>query len=82
MNPRYFHATAPASVGNAAVGFDLLGHSIDGARDRVAARRIDAPGVRISAIRGCVTDLPDDPQRNTAGRAVQHSKQACLCNQP
>ena len=77
MNPKFFHAQAPASVGNAAVGFDLLGHSIDGPSDRVGARRSDRPGVRIAEIRGCVTGLPDDPARNTAGRAVQSLIDAC-----
>ncbi|NKI33992.1 homoserine kinase [Wenzhouxiangella sp. XN79A] len=64
-------AIAPASVGNAAVGFDLLGHSIEGPFDRVGARRIDRPGVTIAEVRGCVTALPLEPHRNTAGRAVQ-----------
>lgn len=71
MKSSTVHASAPASVGNAAVGFDLLGHSIDGPRDRVAASRSVTSGVTIRAIRGCVTDLPTDPDRNTAGRAVR-----------
>ncbi len=64
-------ATAPASVGNVAVGFDLLGHSIDGPVDRVIATRRDAPGVAITAIEGTMVALPTDVERNTAGRAVQ-----------
>ncbi len=71
MKPRTVHAFAPASVGNAAAGFDLLGHSIEGPRDRVFACRSSSSGVIIRDIRGCVTDLPEDPERNTAGRAVQ-----------
>lgn len=63
-------AFAPASVGNVGVGFDLLGHALEGLGDRVAARVIDAPTVHVSAIRGVVTDLPLDPQHNTAARAV------------
>ncbi|MDE2307055.1 MAG: homoserine kinase [Xanthomonadaceae bacterium] len=63
-------AFAPASVGNVAVGFDLLGHSLAGAGDRAEVRRIDAPEVRIAAIRGCVTGLPTDPRQNTAGVAL------------
>lgn len=63
-------AFAPASVGNVAVGFDLLGHSVAGVGDRVEVRRIDEPLVRIAAIHGCVTDLPTDPQQNTAGVAL------------
>jgi homoserine kinase len=63
-------AFAPASVGNVAVGFDLLGHSVAGAGDRAEVRRIDEPVVRIAAIRGCVDGLPLDPLRNTAGTAL------------
>jgi homoserine kinase len=63
-------AFAPACVGNVAVGFDVLGHTIEGAGDTVTVRRIAEPGVRIAAIRGVVTDLPRDPARNTAGAAL------------
>jgi homoserine kinase len=70
LMPREVVAFAPASVGNAAVGFDVLGHAISGAGDRVRARRIESPEVRIAAITGLVTNLPFDPERNTAARAV------------
>jgi len=63
-------AFAPACVGNVGVGFDILGHSMAGAGDRAEVRRIDEPTVRIAAIHGCVTDLPTDPRRNTAGTAL------------
>ncbi|ANB18415.1 homoserine kinase [Dokdonella koreensis] len=63
-------AFAPASVGNVAVGFDILGHSIAGPGDRARVRRIDEPVVRIAAIRGIVDTLPQDPRHNTAGRAL------------
>ena len=66
-------AFAPASVGNIGVGFDLLGHSIEGPRDIARVRRIDAPTVRIAAIRGeveGVASLPFDAASNTAGRAL------------
>lgn len=66
-------AFAPASVGNIGVGFDLLGHAIDGPRDIAIVRRIDAPEVRIDAIRGDVPGvdaLPLEAARNTAGRAL------------
>ena len=68
--PRIARAFAPASVGNVAVGFDLLGHSVAGAGDIATVRRTDAPGVRITAIRGVVTDLPREPAANTAGAAL------------
>ena len=66
-------AFAPASVGNVAVGFDVLGHVIDGPRDIAHVRRIDAREVRISAIHGDVPGvdrLPLDAEANTAGRAL------------
>ncbi len=66
-------AFAPASVGNIGVGFDLLGHAVDGPRDVAIVRRIDAPEVRIVAIRGDVAGadaLPLEAERNTAGRAL------------
>jgi len=66
-------AFAPASVGNIGVGFDLLGHTIDGPGDRATVRRIDAPEVRIVAIDGDVggsAQLPLQAERNTAGRAL------------
>ena len=63
-------AFAPASVGNVAVGFDVLGLSVQAIGDRVTARRTVEPGVRIAAITGAVLDLPLAAERNTAGRAV------------
>jgi homoserine kinase len=63
-------AFAPASVGNVAVGFDVLGLSVQAIGDRVTARRVAEPGVRIVAITGLVRDLPLDAERNTAGMAV------------
>jgi homoserine kinase len=63
-------AFAPASIGNVAVGFDVLGHSFQTIGDRVTARRIDEPTVRISSIGGLVSDLPREPEKNTAGMAV------------
>jgi homoserine kinase len=63
-------AFAPASVGNVAVGFDVLGLSVQAIGDRVTARRTTELGVRIAAINGMVKDLPLDAARNTAGRAV------------
>lgn len=66
-------AFAPASVGNIGVGFDLLGHAVDGPRDIATVRRIEAPLVRIDAIRGAVAgvdQLPLEAARNTAGGAL------------
>lgn len=69
-------AFAPASVGNVAVGFDILGFSVDALGDTVTVRRSSVPGVRILASRGAVSDLPLDPARNTAGRALMAMQEA------
>jgi homoserine kinase len=63
-------AFAPASVGNVAVGFDILGHSVAALGDRVRATRRAAPGVAIRAITGVVEELPLAAEKNTAGMAV------------
>lgn len=64
-------AFAPASVGNVAVGFDLLGHALDGPCDRVTARRTERAAVSITRISGVASELPMQPDRNTAGVAVR-----------
>lgn len=64
-------AFAPASVGNVAIGFDILGFSVGAIGDRATVRRTDQPGVRIAAIRGVVADLPLEAAKNTAGRALE-----------
>lgn len=69
-------AFAPASVGNVAIGFDILGFSIGAIGDRATVRRCDDPGVRIKAIRGVVADLPMEAAKNTAGRALQAMRDA------
>lgn len=63
-------AHAPASVGNVAVGFDILGHTFAGPRDEVSVRRVDTIGVRIAAIRGADQPLPLTAADNTAGAAL------------
>ncbi|MNU90697.1 Homoserine kinase [compost metagenome] len=67
---REARAFAPASVANVAVGFDLLGYAVAGVGDTVTVRRIDAPEVRIAAIRGAAVELPREATRNTAGAAL------------
>lgn len=59
-------AFAPATVGNAAVGFDILGFALASPGDRVTVERIEEPEVRIGEITGVVTDLPGAPKENTA----------------
>src|SRR5690606_15595531 len=63
-------ATAPASIGNCAAGFDVLGHSFAGPRDRVTVTRCDQPGVQVTAIHCADAELPLEPDRNTASRAA------------
>ncbi|MBX3462150.1 MAG: homoserine kinase [Planctomycetes bacterium] len=61
---------APASIGNCAVGFDVLGHSLAGHGDTVTVRWNDLGRVRITAVRGLEIELPLAAERNTAGRAL------------
>ncbi len=59
-------AIAPGSIGNVAVGYDVLGGAFDAVHDRVHIERIETPTVEIASITGCVTELPRRPQANTA----------------
>lgn len=74
MNSLFAHrrasAFAPASVGNVGVGFDILGHALSGAGDRVAVRLSDTGEVRITAIHGADRELPLIASDNTAGAAL------------
>lgn len=69
-------AFAPATVANVAIGFDILGHTVEAVGDSVTVRRIETPAVLISSITGIAGDLPVEAERNTAGRAVQSLQQA------
>jgi homoserine kinase len=59
-------ASAPASIGNVGVGFDIIGQAFDAARDTVTAVLEDEPGVRLGAVSGLVNTLPDQVSNNTA----------------
>ena len=63
-------AFAPASVGNVGIGFDILGFAVDALGDRITVARSAQPGVRITSITGVPEELPLEPERNTAGRAL------------
>jgi homoserine kinase len=63
-------AFAPATVGNVGIGFDILGHTVKAVGDRVSARRVPEPGVRITGITGSQADLPLEAEKNTAGLAL------------
>ena len=64
-------ASAPASIGNVGVGFDVLGQAFDAVRDTVTAVRENAPGARLGEVSGILSTLPDTPQTNTALAAAQ-----------
>jgi len=65
-NDRSATAFAPATVGNVAVGFDILGFALEVLGDTVTVERIEEPTVRVGEISGIVTDLPTRPDENTA----------------
>ncbi len=70
-------AMAPPTVGNVGVGFDMLGHALDGPGDQVTAIRTRTGQVRVLSIDGADTPLPTEAASNTAGRAVMHLLTAC-----
>jgi len=63
-------AFAPGSVANVAIGFDILGFSVDAVGDRVSLLRRAERGVVIKSITGVVEDLPLEAHKNTAGQAL------------
>src|SRR5258708_35949154 len=63
-------AFAPASVANVCIGFDILGHAVQGIGDYVTALRSEEPGVRVRSITGMAQEVPLEAKHNTAGRAV------------
>ncbi|MDA7502153.1 homoserine kinase [Chitinophagales bacterium] len=64
-------ASAPASIGNLCVGFDLLGLCLEGPSDQVTAVPNESGIVTISVIHGDGGRLPLETQLNTAGVAAQ-----------
>ncbi len=70
-NTRVVTACAPASVGNVAVGFDVLGHAIQGPQDSVTVERIDEPTISVDHVQGCVDSLPANALSNTAAAAAK-----------
>lgn len=69
-------ALSPASIGNVATGFDIVGHTLEGPGDRVTARRIDERTVRLRSVTGVLTELPGEPDRNTALRGIEALRRA------
>ncbi len=68
-------AFAPASIGNLAVGFDMLGLALTGVGDRVTARRTETPGITVANVYGQDGEphpyLSSDPEHNTASIAAK-----------
>lgn len=68
-------AFAPASIGNVAVGFDMLGLALADVGDRVIARPTPVPGISIAEVRGLDGEihpyLSADPEQNTASIAAK-----------
>ncbi len=62
---------APATVGNVACGYDVLGLALETPGDVVTAILSPHPGVRIVDITGDGGKIPREAHRNTAGLAVQ-----------
>jgi homoserine kinase len=73
-------AFAPASAANVAIGFDILGFSVDVLGDQVTGKRTATPGVVSSGSAGVVKDIPRDPEKNTAGRALLAMQEALKPN--
>lgn len=61
-------AFAPATTGNAAVGFDVLGFAANVIGDTVTVHRVDQPGVRVLRISD--SRLPTAATENTASVAL------------
>lgn len=76
MRPSRATAFAPASAANVAIGFDILGFSVDVLGDKCTVTRTATPGVTISGSSGVVQDIPREPERNTAGRALLAMQEA------
>lgn len=74
MSPNKASAFAPASVGNVAIGFDMLGLALEGIGDKVSVERTPENGVQMNAIQAhgglVLEELSTDPERNTASIAA------------
>ncbi len=72
-------AFAPATASNIGCGFDILGFALEQPGDEVEAWERAEEGIEIVSISGDAGRLPLDPQRNTAGVAVQALLDATGC---
>lgn len=64
--------SAPASIANLSVGYDILGVAVDICSDEILGRLTETSGIHISKITGDKKKLPLDWSKNTAGVAIQH----------
>jgi len=76
QKPSLARASAPASIGNVGVGFDVLGLAFDAVRDTVMVRRTDIVGVQLGRVSGLVEALPETVPDNCALAAADAVLQA------
>ncbi len=68
--PQELHIFAPATVANVAAGFDILGFALNSPGDEILIRKTDAKGIVIQN-KTEFTSMPLQPEKNTAGVALQ-----------
>ena len=74
-------ARGPASIGNCAAGFDVLGHSFAGPNDVVTVSLREDSDIVITDIRCGDAELPTDPERNTARCSLRSAVARALQSQ-
>lgn len=84
LNSKTYSGFAPATVANVAVGFDVLGYAIETSEkvgDEVTIQVTDSKpyAVTLGKVTGCLTraQVPTDPRKNTATRAVLEFLRLC-----
>ncbi len=75
-NQRVAKGFAPASIGNVAVGFDVLGQALQNIGDIVTVKRTEGRNIKVTNISGVVTDLPKNSEKNTAAVAARAMRNA------
>lgn len=70
-NQRVARAFAPASIGNVAVGFDVLGQALQGVGDTVTVTQTKSRTIVVKGVTGVTTKLPRDSEQNTATVAAR-----------
>lgn len=67
--PKTISATAPPTIANLAVGFDILGLAVEGQGDVLSISQGDSPGIHLS-IEGDGAKLSTEPEKNTATAGI------------